>query len=98
MLFSSLLFRGRVCLGLSRSYLVMNFNKSLGRVFIDLRKRKTKLSQEALAHKIGLHRAHLGRLEQGSGTLRVDTLRTIAKALGVRAGDILNKAERLHPK
>ena len=76
----------------------MDFNKALGRVLIDLRKRKTKLSQESLAHKMGLHRVHLGRLGQGKGTLQVDTLRKIAATLGVRAGDILNKADRLHSK
>ena len=40
-------------------------------------------SQEALAHKAGVHRTYVGRLERGKSGVTVEALATILAALGV---------------
>lgn len=45
------------------------------------------LSQYALAHKAGVSRAALGRIEANSRSLNVETLRRLAVALGASLGD-----------
>ncbi len=40
-------------------------------------------SQESLAHKAGVHRTYVGRLERGESGVTVEALATILAALGV---------------
>ncbi|MCI1142560.1 helix-turn-helix domain-containing protein [Sphingomonas sp. WKB10] len=52
-------------------------------------RRRSGLSQEALADEAGLDRSHLGRIERGERNLTLLNLFRIADALGTRASDIL---------
>ena len=46
-------------------------------------------SQEVLAEKADLHHNYVGELERGEKAATIDTLVKIAKALGVRVGDLV---------
>ena len=50
------------------------------------------LSQEQFAELTGHHRTYVGFLERGERTPNVATLNRIAKALGVRASELLRDA------
>jgi transcriptional regulator with XRE-family HTH domain len=52
-------------------------------------RRKKKLSQEALAHKAGLSVSYISMLERSQRTPPLDTLETLAKALGCSAVSLL---------
>ncbi len=58
------------------------------------RRKKLRLSQEALAHESGLHRNVIGRLERGIYNPSVLTLLSIAVTLDVRVSDLVAAAER----
>ena len=58
------------------------------------RRKKLRLSQEALAHDAGVHRNVIGRLERGIYNPSVLTLHSIAHRLGVRVSDRVAAAER----
>jgi len=73
-------------------------NETVGKVIRELREKKTKLGQEAFADKAKVHRTHMSKIESGAGSIQLNTLCKIADALGLRAGDILNKADRLHSR
>ncbi len=73
-------------------------NELVGKVVRELREKKTKLTQEAFADRARVHRTHMCKIENGQGSIQLNTLCKIADALGIRAGDILNKADRLRPK
>jgi transcriptional regulator with XRE-family HTH domain len=47
------------------------------------------ITQEALAHRCGLHPVELGRAERGVRDLRVSTVVKIAHGLEVPPGDLL---------
>jgi len=90
---------GVVRLYLSPKYFQpMQTNEAIGKVIRGIREKKTRLSQEALGDKAKLHRAHIWKIENGKESIQVNTLYQIAAALGVRPGDILNKADRLNRK
>lgn len=55
-------------------------------------RRRSGLSQEALADEAGLDRSHLGRIERGERNLTLLNLFRIADALGTRASKILDGA------
>jgi transcriptional regulator with XRE-family HTH domain len=61
-----------------------------------VRKRRiaAKLSQEELAHQARLHRTYISLLERGHRNPSVDTLGSIAAALGLTASQLLAEAER----
>lgn len=66
----------------------------LDRVLRTLRERKG-LSQRALAERVGVTPAYITMLERGARkNPTVDTLKRIAKALGVSVGELLERAER----
>jgi transcriptional regulator with XRE-family HTH domain len=52
-------------------------------------RRRKKLSQEALAHKAGLSVSYISMLERSQRTPPLDTLETLAKALGCSAVSLL---------
>ncbi|QCP83987.1 XRE family transcriptional regulator [Alcaligenes faecalis] len=49
----------------------------------ELRKATTKLSQEAFAYKCGFVRGYMGKIETGKANPSLDSIQTIADALGV---------------
>jgi len=50
------------------------------------------LTQEALAHKAGLHRAEIGFLERGERDFGLSILWPLADALGVTVRDMFDEA------
>ena len=50
---------------------------------------RRKLTQEALANRVGVHQVTIARLETGARRPSADLLRRLAKALGVRMEDLL---------
>lgn len=46
-------------------------------------------SQDVLADRSGLHRAHIGEIERGETNVTLQTLKTIADTLHVRIADLL---------
>lgn len=47
------------------------------------------LTQEALAHRSGLHPVELGRAERGVRDMRVSTVARIARGLDIKACELL---------
>lgn len=66
----------------------MDIAEQFGTNLLRARKR-SGLSQEALAARASLHRTHIGLLERGERLARVDTAIKLAAALGVDVGDLL---------
>jgi transcriptional regulator with XRE-family HTH domain len=58
------------------------------------RRKRLRLSQEALAEEAGLHRNVIGRLERGTYNPSLLTLLSIAVRLGARVSDLIASAER----
>lgn len=52
-------------------------------------RKRQDLTQEALAHKAGMHPVEMGRAERGTRDLRISTLVKIARGLGVEAAELL---------
>jgi transcriptional regulator with XRE-family HTH domain len=52
------------------------------------------LTQEALAHRCGIHPVELARAERGVRDMRVSTVAKIARGLGVPAADLLTGVGR----
>lgn len=50
------------------------------------------ISQEALAEKTGLHRTYIGSIERGERNVSIDNIDRLARALGIRAADLLSGA------
>ena len=57
--------------------------KAIGQRLRELRLRAGITSQEALAHKAGVHRTYIGRLERGESGVTVEALAAILAALDV---------------
>ena len=49
-----------------------------------------RMTQEALAKKVGIHRVYLAQIEASSKTPSLHTLERLAKALGVKVTDLLD--------
>lgn len=47
-------------------------------------------SQEALAHKAGVHRTYVGRLERGESGVTVEALAAVLSALNVSLGEFFS--------
>jgi DNA-binding XRE family transcriptional regulator len=58
------------------------------------RRKKLRLTQEALAHEAGVHRNVIGRLERGTYNPSLLTLLAIAVRLDMRISDVVAAAER----
>lgn len=54
------------------------------------------LSQEGLAERIGVDRAHVSSMERGQQNVTLLTLWHTAQALGVRASDLLDQDAASH--
>ena len=54
-------------------------------------RREASLSQEELADRAGLHRTHIGYLENGTRLPRLSTIHFVAAALEVRPGLLLEE-------
>lgn len=51
------------------------------------------LSQEALAHKAGLHRIYVGMIERGDRRPTLEVVAALAKALGYRLSEWVRELE-----
>jgi transcriptional regulator with XRE-family HTH domain len=51
---------------------------------------KRKLTQQALADRVGIHRVYLAQLEAGTKTPSLGTLQRLAKALRVKVAALLD--------
>lgn len=66
----------------------MGICQRVGRNVVRIRQER-ELSQEQLAFESGLHRTYISGVERGLRNPTVLVLEKLAKALGVRAGDLL---------
>ncbi|MFM0630508.1 helix-turn-helix domain-containing protein [Paraburkholderia xenovorans] len=66
--------------------------KKLGLVLRQLRQARG-WSQEELAERAGLHRNFVGLVERGSTQVAIDSLFSLADALGITASDLLRQVE-----
>jgi transcriptional regulator with XRE-family HTH domain len=57
-----------------------------------------EISQEELAHKAGVERSHMGKIERGEHMPTLALALKIAKALGVTASDLVRETESALPK
>jgi transcriptional regulator with XRE-family HTH domain len=64
---------------------------ALGRAIRQLRS-KQGLSQEGLAHEIGLDRSYIGGIERGEHNLTLMNLLKIAEKLGIDPSELLKQA------
>ena len=53
------------------------------------RREELSLSQEAMAHQIGIHWTFLGQIERGQRNLSFHNLLKLAHGLGLDAGDLV---------
>jgi transcriptional regulator with XRE-family HTH domain len=67
--------------------------KILGATLRDFRE-KQGLSRYALAQRSGMDSSWLRRFENGLSGIRVETLLTLAKALGIPASEIIDAMEK----
>ena len=65
-----------------------NILESFGMRLQKVRKEK-RISQEELAAQLSMHRTYIGMIERGERNPTIRTLYKIAKALKVKAGDLL---------
>jgi len=56
---------------------------------IRTQRRRLGLTQEALAHRAGMHPVEVGRAERGVRDLRVSTVAKLARGLGVPAAELM---------
>lgn len=66
--------------------------KAFGLIISRLRVQKG-LTQEKMSGLAGIARSHLVSLENGTKTVRLDTLWRIADALGIKPSEIIRKIE-----
>jgi transcriptional regulator with XRE-family HTH domain len=71
----------------------MREEKLLTSLAAAIRKRRMalKVSQEAFADLIGMHRAYYSAIERGERNLTLGTLHRVTKGLGVRMADLLRE-------
>lgn len=61
---------------------------------IEERRRRAGISHEALAEASGVHRSTVSRVESGTINATLLVFLSLAKALNVRLGTLINEAER----
>lgn len=57
------------------------------------RRRLLKVSQEAFADKIGMHRTYYSALERGEINLTLKTIRRVSAGLGIKIWELLKDAD-----
>ena len=70
-----------------------DINKQVGSRIREIRLTKG-VSQDVLAARSGLHRAHMGQIERGESNVTVKTLYKIGTALGVQVPELVRGLER----
>lgn len=55
------------------------------------------LAQEELAHKAGVERSHMGKIERGEHMPTLTLALRVARALGIRAAELMDKTEQALP-
>jgi transcriptional regulator with XRE-family HTH domain len=70
-----------------------SLRQGLGRAVARLRK-GAGYSQEAFAHKCGVHRTYMTGIERGRHNVSLDILERIAKGLKIDTGQLMAEAER----
>lgn len=68
---------------------MVNINKKLGKKIRELRKKK-ELTQEELAYRSDLDYSYINQIENGKRNPSMDAVERIAKALSVKAKDLLD--------
>jgi transcriptional regulator with XRE-family HTH domain len=65
-----------------------------------VRKARTELgvAQETLAHRAGIERSHMGKIERGEHMPTLSLVLKIARALGCSAADLMTDTESRLPK
>jgi DNA-binding XRE family transcriptional regulator len=63
-------------------------NIKLGKRIKKIRKEQ-KISQEELAHKAGIHRTYMGKIERGESNPPMQTVNKIASALKISLKDLM---------
>lgn len=71
---------------------VRSLDAAFGRVLRELRE-KTGVSQEAFAHKVGVHRTYISQLERGLKAPSLTVVFAIAKILDVRPHRLVRLTE-----
>ncbi|HTA37109.1 MAG TPA: helix-turn-helix transcriptional regulator [Solirubrobacteraceae bacterium] len=67
-------------------------NQALGRAIRSAR-RERGFAQEAFAVRAGIDRSYFGAIERGEFNVSLDTIVKLAAGLGVRAGELLGRAD-----
>lgn len=67
--------------------------KTFGQVVRSLRKVRG-IPQDDLAHRAGLERAYMGKVERGESNPSLSTIQAIAKALKLKPSELLARMER----
>jgi len=67
----------------------LSYRRTVGQN-IRARRKQARLSQEKLAEKAELSYKYLGEVERGCVNVSLDSLMRIARALGVRLGDLIS--------
>ncbi|MGD0261277.1 MAG: helix-turn-helix transcriptional regulator [Verrucomicrobiota bacterium] len=68
--------------------MALSYRRTVGQN-IRARRKQARLSQEKLAEKAELSYKYLGEVERGCVNVSLDSLMRIARALGVRLGDLI---------
>ena len=69
-------------------YPCMGISKQIGNKIKEIRE-KAQLTQAQVADKADIHVNYFARLERGEVNPSAEILKSVAKALGVKSGDIL---------
>ena len=75
---------------MGRSRLTVIFGRNLRRLRLE-----ASLSQEDLAHIVGVHRNFIGALERGERNPTLVSIEKVAVALGVEAADLLREPSEM---
>ena len=54
-------------------------------------RKQAEMSQEQLAEKANLHPVYIGKVERGEQWISLHALLRVAKALGIRASDLIDE-------
>ena len=76
-------------------YTQRSLRRKIGERLRELRVAAGVTSQEALAHRAGVHRTYIGRLERGESGVTVDMLAAILAALSVSLSEFFRPFKHL---